>query len=180
MTVNEMQRLQDEGAFQLSILGVEDWHSVLEHEVQLPDYMAEICRMKKMPQYDYLRHVARVNNESYERRIVHALLNTGYELYELEVEFKFRPQWGICVWQREHPSYTLRAHPRRYDDGLDLKLLHAQFHTEREGVQEHSLYSPSEPLRGGVNLNRALFFRKVVLLPPAAESANADSPAVAA
>jgi len=173
------QERQNKVPVQIVIDGNPDWQRFLNGSMKLtsPGFI-EMCGGTEVPLHKYLWAEAEVNDVSFERTALSALLGRGFVLEELELEFTNSESsaWGKCVWYKEHPSYTAPAaeslfegcHPKWYG------FLESVFKTERAGDQKHGLFSlqmAGAALMGlnvRVLLHKAMIYHKVVLSSPQA------------
>lgn len=173
------QAKQDEGLFTLVIDGQTDWKSFLNEKIKLKgDFWISRCGGSEVPLVDYLLIEAEANDVSFERCVLNTLLDKGFTLDELEVEFwsEERAKWGLCSWCKEHPNYAdpvqgfEKAHPRW------TPFVRSFFKTEKAGEQEFCLFSMqmvSASLIGqpsGILLHKTLLFRKAVMSSPQKEA----------
>lgn len=170
---------QDYALCTITIDGDGDWKRFFTDTVELTEPMwIEWCGGTEVSRLDYLRVESWANDVSLERAVLSSLLERGFELQELVVEFNGngREDWGKCTWYKEHPRYSeplLR--PLLQDpENRWRKLEKAMWQTEYCGDQEFSMFSVQMvgaimlqmPLR--VLLNKAMVFHKAVLTSPKA------------
>lgn len=182
MTMDMAQTKQNEGPFVLVIDGTTDCQSLLAEKVTLDkekdDFWIRQLGASEATRFDLLKIEAKVNCVSYERCLLSRLLDIGYELQELEVEFwsDERGAWGLCTWYKEHPSYAdpikgfEKAHPKW------TPFIRSKFKTEKAGDQEFTLLSTQMAgmamlgVWTGILLHKSLLFRKAVFTSPKTEA----------
>lgn len=169
MRENRMQARQNEGPCEIIVQGVADWKSCLDVPTKLGEVWAKLCGGTEVPLIVYLRKEAEVNMQSFERSVVIAFLNRGYQLEELEVEIENEEarNWGRCVWYKDHPKY---AEPLdKMFDGTAINnpsFYWAMFKTEHAGDQHYSLYSMQMIASTLILPHKTLTYRKLVFSQP--------------
>lgn len=171
-----MQERQDAGHCEFAVQGMADWRTILEKPITLSGIWAEWCGGTKVPYIVYARKEAEVNNQSLERSIVTALLNLGYQLEELEVEFVGEKEagWGKGVWYKNHDAYE-EPLDTIFEGSLinDPSFYHAMFRTENAGDQQFCLYSLQMIAGAAILFHKTLLYRRVVFSPPKAAEQEA-------
>lgn len=152
----------------IRVLGVDDWRECLEGTIKLTPPWSRICGGEEVLLLEYLGKEAEVNGVSFERCVVNELLNKGFCLEELEVEFTNPDQakWGRAVWIKDYP------YPNKIEEDhfIPIKSVYlpsfyyARFSTEKEGIQEFCLYSTQ--FGSGILLHKSIVFHRVVFSPP--------------
>lgn len=169
MTQNQMQERQDAGKLELIVQNVADWRDCLQVPTKLNATWAKLCGGSEVPLIDYIRKEAEMNNQSFERSVVAAFLNLGYQLEELEVELSHpeKKAWGRCVWYKDHPSYAQPIDAIYNGSAINNPAFyHAMFKTEHAGDQHTSFYSMQMIASASILPHKTLLYRKVVFSPP--------------
>lgn len=182
------QERQDKVKVEIIVNGNPDWRELFRDKlVALTPPWSEWCGGNEVPVLDYLRKEAEVNDVSFERCVLNTLLNQGYILEELEVEFFDGPRaaWGRCSWYSEHPAYTGPSWSKGLQEMFpkanerDRSFIIAMFNTEHSGDQQFTLLSMQmigAALMGQppqVLLHKTLVYRRAVLSTPKAAEQEA-------
>ena len=169
MGENRMQALQNQGQCEILVQGVADWKDCFAKPIKLGEPWAKLCGGSEVPLMTYVRKEAELNVHSFERSVVIAFLNMGYQLEELEVEIESEETrgWGRCVWYKDHPTYTDPI-PEMFKGTVinDPKFYHAMFKTEYDGDQRYGLYSMQMMASAALLPHKTLIYRKVVFSSP--------------
>lgn len=164
-----MQKRQDEGTCELIVQGVADWKECLAKPIKLSEPWAELCGGEEVPLMTYVRKEAELNVQSFERSVVTAFLNMGYQLEELEVEIDSKEgrSWGRCIWYKDHPNYAEPLDEMFNGTAInDPRFYYAMFRTEQAGDQHSPFYSMQMIASTSVLPHKTLIYRKVVFSPP--------------
>jgi hypothetical protein len=141
------QSRQNQVSVEITIEGVDDWKSLFADKITVGrDY----GHLKADHEYSLLEismEEARVNDVSLERNVLSKLIERGYVLEELEVEFDAsdKESWGVCTWYKEHDAYTNPSEKRKQNfpsaSPRDLSFIVSMFKTEHAGDKEFTLMS---------------------------------------
>ena len=169
MAENWMQKRQDEGTCEFIVQDAADWKECFNKPIKLEEPWAELCGGSEVPLMTYVRKEAELNVQSFERSVVIAFLNMGYQLEELEVEIDSDESrsWGRCVWYKEHPKYAEPLAEMFKGTAINNPAFyHAMFKTEHAGDQHYGLYSMQMIASTSLLPHKTLIYRKVVFSPP--------------
>lgn len=164
----------------IRVNGVDNWRSLFEDQIELhSETYQKVCGGKTARRIVYCIENAQVNDVSLERVIISDLLTRGYTVEELVCEQLNNPEWGVCTWHKEHPSYPTAHAPGSLANLLQLatNLCSPMFASEMAGEVQGVFYSMQ--MLGGamigqprsVLVHKTVVFHKVVLSPPPANPA---------
>ena len=140
-----MQKAQNKVKFDLTIKGYKDWKSAFKSKTTKirPEFVKSFGGAE-VPTLKFLKRDGELQGASFERCLMNELINSGYVLEELEVQFlnEDEKKWGICVWYRDHKSYRKPLRDFKANDPrLAQSFLNARFKTEKAGDQTYTLLS---------------------------------------
>lgn len=185
------QARQDQVPTEIIVEGVEDWKELFAPTLTIKEAFGTLKEGDEVSMIEALKEEARLNDVSIERTILSMLVEKGYVLEELEVEFdgaEEREKWGRCTWYKEHDSYTnpSEKHRNHFPDATPLSLSYivSQFKTEHCGDQEFTLISmqmigayilrmraPESKFPVSFLFHKTLVFRRAVLSLPKQQQA---------
>lgn len=185
-TMWSAQARQNQVSVEIIVQGISDWHELFSMRAVLEKEYGELKAGQEISFLDLLTEEARLNNVSVERTVLSQLVERGYKLEELEVEFDGNPEqekWGRCIWYKEHKSYSSpsRRRKRSMPDASpeSLSLACSMFKTEHCGDQEFTLMSmqmvgaflvrlrdPEDKFPVPFLFHKTLVFRRAVLSAP--------------
>src|SRR3989344_4032680 len=142
------QARQNQVSVDIVVEGISDWHELFSKRAALEREYGQLKAGQELSFLDLLTEEARLNNVSVERTVLSHLVERGYKLEELELEFDGNPEqekWGRCTWYKEHKSYSSPSRRRKKSmpgaSPESLSLACSMFRTEHSGDQEFTLMS---------------------------------------
>lgn len=172
--LNTTGQRQTEVDCEIRVLGIDRWQDCLSNTLVLSGGWEKMLGRAAITELEFAHEYAIRHGLGDEWGIAIQLLNRGYTLNELEIEFVGGGEcdsWGRCVWLKEHPSYSeplpepFNEHPAIYPPNL----FRAMYRTEHAGEQKKSFHSSSF---GGPNFTprKTIVFLKMVFAPPQMEA----------
>jgi hypothetical protein len=184
--ISDAQRRQNLVPLVVEIDRIGDWNwaTLLAEEVEVSGSWVEICGAAKVSHYHYCQCEARVNGVSVECVIFGELMDKGYVLEELEIEFEKgcpRHSWGVCTWRKDDPSYhqSSKEHALMLKDPSNpyhISLFFSVFDTEKAGRQRFSLASTQMFTASLIGdrppflFHKTIVFRRARFSPPKVEA----------
>jgi hypothetical protein len=146
-TIWPAQARQNQVLAEIIVEGTDDWKSLFADKIVVESNYGLLKAGHEYSLLDISEEEARLNDVSIERNILSKLIERGYVLEELEVEFDAsdKESWGTCVWYKEHDAYTNPSEKRKAHfpnaSPRDLSYIVSMFKTEHMGDQEFTLMS---------------------------------------
>jgi len=165
-----LQEAQDQVDVTVSIEGFESWQDTLAVEVELNSVGVKVLGKATATRMEMCDAVAEKNDLTKELVYFSALIDMGYVLEEIQVEFTGKDQqaWGKCTWIKDHESYRDPNHWWRemVPEATDFQVatIHSWFETENAGQKEFSLQSTA--VASGFLFHKSIIFHRIMFSRP--------------